>query len=582
MKKIISFILCAIMLLSVVSYFPSVSFAAVYSGSCGASLKWSLDTATGVLSITGRGRMDDYDFAVYSPSLYGYVPPYGTSAPWGSHSDKIKSVVIAAGATSIGERAFSDCASLSYIKISSNIGVIGKDAFHGCTSLEAVNIDSVSVWCKNGFGRRFEVPYDIYFEGRLLSTLNVPEGIKTLTKYSFSGCRSLKNAVIPESVTAIGEEAFLNCTKLKSVSIPDSVTDIGARAFEGCSSLESVVIPDGVTQILPETFSWCTSLKSVTLPRSVKSLGSDAFSGCRSLEEIALPEDLESVGEDAFFGCSSLKFNRYEKADYLGSAQNPYFALVRAKNTGIASCRINDGAKIILDKAFYGCSYLITVDVPDSVVSLGDYSFGRCVQLETLTLGKGVKTIGYGAFSGCEALKNLSIPDGITDIGKEAFAKCRSLKYTAYDGVRYLGNADNPYAVIVKTSGPDLTACIIHYKTKFIYHSAFYSSPKLKRIFYYGTEEAWTSIIVGSSNTNMYNATLSFLQHTNHVWDSGVETPATYTADGQILYTCSSCGAVSVETIPRIISTVPGDVDGDGAFNLRDLDMLKRFIASTV
>ena len=108
--------------------------AATYSGNCGADgsdVKWSLDTSTGVLNITGSGKMEEYSNTVY--------------APWYSYRSSIKTVNIGDSVTSIGDYAFKNCKSLTSVTIGDSVTSIGKSAFFICWSLTSVTIgDSVT------------------------------------------------------------------------------------------------------------------------------------------------------------------------------------------------------------------------------------------------------------------------------------------------------------------------------------------------------------------------------------------------------------------------------------------------------
>lgn len=66
------------------------------------------------------------------------------------------------------------------------------------------------------------------------------------------------------------------------------------------------------------------------------------------------------------------------------------------------------------DYAFYGCSKLISIEIPDSVASIGDYAFFGCSSLENVSIGKGVESIGYKAFHYCYSLTSVTFknPDG--------------------------------------------------------------------------------------------------------------------------------------------------------------------------
>ncbi len=77
--------------------------------------------------------------------------------------------------------------------------------------------------------------------------------------------------------------------------------------------------------------------------------------------------------------------------------------------------------------AFYGCSGLTSVTIPNSVTSIGYSAFGYCSGLTSLTIPNSVTSIGEFAFYGCSSLASLTIPNSVTNIGGEAFAECRGL-----------------------------------------------------------------------------------------------------------------------------------------------------------
>jgi len=80
--------------------------------------------------------------------------------------------------------------------------------------------------------------------------------------------------------------AFMDYTGLTSITIPDSVKSIGGYAFSDCTGLTSITIPDSVESIGPEAFKGCTGLTNVTIGSGVKNIGNEAFKGCNSLTTI--------------------------------------------------------------------------------------------------------------------------------------------------------------------------------------------------------------------------------------------------------------------------------------------------------
>ena len=100
------------------------------SGTCGAegnngdNLTWILDDE-GVLTISGTGAMASWNWK---------------GSPWYANKDKIESVVIEDGVTSIGANAFDGCSGLTSITIPSSVTSIGEYTFYGCSGLTSITI----------------------------------------------------------------------------------------------------------------------------------------------------------------------------------------------------------------------------------------------------------------------------------------------------------------------------------------------------------------------------------------------------------------------------------------------------------
>jgi hypothetical protein len=343
-------------------------------------------------------------------------------------------------------RAFDTCSTLINATIGNGITSIGTNAFYYCTSLTSVTIlDSVTSIGNSAFGScsgltRLNSDTDGVF--------NIPSGVTSIGGEAFRNCSCLTSIDIPSGVTSIGGWAFdetpwwntysadtshrygniiyindiaykTTSSGITSCTFREGTVSIGGSAFMDCSSLTSVTIPDSVTSIGRSAFMFCTSLTSVTIPDSVTSIGGEAFYNCTGLTSIVIPNSVTTIGDFAFSGCESLPIeNNIRYADIYA---------VKAVDKNLTTYSLKSNTKWIGESAFYGCSGLTSITIPDSVTSIGYNAFQYCSGLTSVTIPDSVTSIGQSAFQNCSGLTSITIGSGVTSIGTYAFYDCTSL-----------------------------------------------------------------------------------------------------------------------------------------------------------
>ncbi len=142
------------------------------------------------------------------------------------------------------------------------------------------------------------------------------------------------------------------------------------------------------------------------------------------------------IGDDAFFGCSNLI--SISIPDSVTSIGN--MAFYRCK--GLTSIPIPDSVTSIGDSAFSGCTSLTSITIPDSVTNVGDGLFYGCSSLLSANIGNGITSIGQMFFQYCTSLTSVSLSSSITSIGFQAFVNCASLtSITIPDSVTSIGDS---------------------------------------------------------------------------------------------------------------------------------------------
>lgn len=207
-------------------------------------------------------------------------------------------------------------------------------------------------------------------------------------------------------VTAINDFAFIvpygveQCLNLASIYIPNTVTNIGAGAFTSCENLLSVNIPNSVLSIGDGAFQGCINLSSVIMSNSVQSLNGGIFGRC-PIESIIIESN-----------------PNYTTKDNLGNEIN-----------GIIDINNN--------KLIYTCSGVI----PSSITTIGESAFSS-PNFISIVVPSSVTVIENDAFYLCSSVESIIIPDSVISFGYSIFPVDYRVGFESYYDIFYTGTQE--------------------------------------------------------------------------------------------------------------------------------------------
>ena len=565
MKKVISLFLSLTMLLSIVSVVDFSAYADVQTGKLGDNVTYSLDTETGLLTISGTGDMYDYKLSFHDYNGREYY----SSTPL--KMENIKNIIIESGVTDIGDAVFFNC-KIQSITIPDTVTRIGNYAFIGFKKSEITLPNSVISIAYSAFNISVEgnisylkkINYNgtvtqwnsVVYSNKDHHIIKCTDGIigngNTVTIDNFS-CNinndytaqieggGTENLIIPETVsyegysfrvTSIGRSAFNGCTSLTNVTIPNSVTSIGDYAFEKCTNLTRVNYSGTVSQ-------W-------------KTIKIGSYNEKLRNAIIICTDDVIGNGNTVTIDNLKYKINNdytaqiVGRTDTLGNLIIPEPVWYEGHTFTVTS---------IVNNAFSGCSSLTSVTIPNSVESIGDNAFQNCSSLTSATIGNNVTSIGSSAFFGCSKLKKIEIPDSVTYIGSKAFdgtAFYNTVKNWE-DGVLYCGN----HLISAKS---DVTKITVKASTVSIAAGALDNCKSLKKINVLNPKCVInctipkTAVIGGAEGSTAEdfaqknNMSIDYFEECTHSDKVQVVIAATCTEQGAVQSRCADCDKLISQT----------------------------------
>jgi len=327
-------------------------------------------------------------------------------------------LTIGSGVTSIVLNAFQGCGGLSNITVngnnpnySSKDGILYNKA--GTGLIVGIKGDVIIPAGVTSIGERA-------FESRSLTSITM-DSVTSIGNSAFRNC-SLTSVTIGSRVTSIGEYAFSGCTILTSATIPNSVTSIGGSVFSGCTILTAITVGTGNTEYTAENgilynknktalVAYPTATGTFIIPDSITSIGGGAFGGCTDLTGVNIPDSVTSIGGSAFNG-TALFNNQPDGVVYVGKWAYTYKGDMPADT----SITLLDGTKGIAGSAFYDRDRLLSVTIPGSVTFINGSAFSGCINLTSVTFQGTIRLENFSSsnpFPGDLRAKYLDATGGI-------------------------------------------------------------------------------------------------------------------------------------------------------------------------
>ena len=377
-------------------------------------------------SVTSIGYAAFYDCSrLTSVTIPNSVTSIGSDAFRGCSG--LTSIDIPNSVTSIGSDAFRGCSGLTSVTIPNSVTSIGDYAFYGCSRLTKVIVNDIAAWCNILFTNAISNP--LYYAKHLYCDENA----------------EITNLVIPNEVTNIKQYAFYNCSGLTSVTIPNSVTSIGSDAFSSCSGLTEINVHEGNTvyssidgvlfnKSKTELIRYPEGKQGAyTISNSVTSIGDSAFYNCSGMTSIDIPNSVTSIGSSAFYYCSGLSSVIINSNAILSKTYSSESSLKNIFGKQVKEYQIGNGVKKIGNYAFYGCSGLTSVTIPNSVTSIGESAFWDCGLKKVIWLPT-TPPDGYGQVGG---IKNYVPNDSYTVLNNKIIYPYLSSMFEV-DGIKYV------------------------------------------------------------------------------------------------------------------------------------------------
>lgn len=252
-----------------------------------------------------------------------------------------------------------------------------------------------------------EIGRSAFAKNTEITNVILGENIEIIRPYAFQSCTELKNIKFSNILKSLGECA-LSMTGLKEIIIPESVDSMETYVFWKCANLVKAEIASPISELPLGTFNQCPMLEQVKLPDSITIIGEECFRLCTKLTTMDLPKNISEIRKNAFRSCEKLTDINLHKVTKIGEYTFAYSGLQNIDipetlvqigdypfyNSNLTSVNIN--CKEVFKYMFYYCLKLKNISFGENTEIIRTYAFYDCIAINELVLDKNIHTIEEG------------------------------------------------------------------------------------------------------------------------------------------------------------------------------------------
>ena len=206
------------------------------------------------------------------------------------------------------------------------------------------------------------------------------------------------------AVTSMANSAFADCNRLTSIVLPQTLRNLGREAFLQCTNLTSCIIPDSTITEIPFEAFLKAGLDEFRVPEGVTYIEQRSFEQMPNLQRVQLANSVQKVSPWAFYILDALQDPIYNDS---------MFVLMPMNYQGTYT--IPTGIQTICSSAFYGCTKITSLTIPEGVKRIEHYGlmFSLNAVIKTLHLPASLEYVTPGAIFG-GSLRKISVAEGNT------------------------------------------------------------------------------------------------------------------------------------------------------------------------